>query len=199
MKAKELVLCALFATLTAAGAFIRIPVPYVPFTLQFFFCATAGIFLGAKAGAVSQAVYVFIGLIGVPVFTKGGGFGYVLEPTFGYLLGFILCAGVTGRLTERMREMKFFKLFLSVLAGMFLMYLLGVPYLYFIYNLYIKETKDIWWAVYYGFIIFLPGDVFLSAIAAFTAKKLIPVLRKNSLAVYKDKKIQHYAKKHDLE
>lgn len=70
---RDLILVAIFAALTAIGAFIKIPVPYVPFTLQYLFCALAGMILGSKLGALSQIVYVAIGLAGLPVFTEGGG------------------------------------------------------------------------------------------------------------------------------
>lgn len=187
MKARDLVLCALFAALTAIGAFLKVPIPYVPVTMQFFFCAMAGVCLGSRLGAVSQAVYVAVGLIGFPVFTEGGGLGYVLKPTFGYLLGFILCAYVIGFLTQRMKETKYSKLFLALLAGLLCLYALGVPYLYAIYNLYIGQAKDIGWVLYFGFITKLPGNIIMALAVGFIAKKLVPVLRKNNLAQWRGK------------
>ena len=65
-------MCALFTALSAIGAFIRIPVPLVPFTLQITFTTLAGLLLGSK-GAISVAIYVHMGLIGIPVFTHKGG------------------------------------------------------------------------------------------------------------------------------
>ena len=82
----SLILCALFAALIAVGAFIKIPVPFVPFTLQLLFTTLAGIVLGPKYGALSVGVYILIGLCGVPIFTQGGGPAYVLQPTFGLSL-----------------------------------------------------------------------------------------------------------------
>ena len=89
---RDLILCALFTALSAIGAFIRIPVPLVPFTLQITFTTLAGLLLGSKKGAISVAVYVLMGLIGIPVFTQGGGFSYVLKPSFGFLVAFIIGA-----------------------------------------------------------------------------------------------------------
>ena len=66
---RDLVLFALFTALIAIGAFIRIPVPFCPFTLQLLFTTLAGLLLGSRRGAASVAVYVFLGLIGLPVFT----------------------------------------------------------------------------------------------------------------------------------
>lgn len=64
---KTMVLAAMFAVLTAVGAYIRIPTPVVPFTLQTMFVLLAGVLLGARVGALSQALYVVIGLLGLPV------------------------------------------------------------------------------------------------------------------------------------
>ena len=58
MKTRTLILTALFAALTAIGAFLRIPTPISSFTLQVFFTSMAGVLLGAKYGALSQAIYV---------------------------------------------------------------------------------------------------------------------------------------------
>ena len=101
MKLRNLVLTALFAALTAIGAFIRIPFAFSSITLQFFFTAMAGVLLGARCGAASQAVYVLLGLVGLPIFTGGGGFGYVLQPTFGFLVGLIPAAWLIGFMSRK--------------------------------------------------------------------------------------------------
>ena len=75
-KTYKIALVAMFAALSAIGAFIRVPMPMVPFTLQLFFTTMAGLLLGGELGALSVGVYVLIGLLGLPVFTGGGGFSY---------------------------------------------------------------------------------------------------------------------------
>jgi biotin transport system substrate-specific component len=94
-------LVALFAALTGIGAFIRIPIPYVPLSLQNLMVMFAGLILGGRLAALSQLVYILVGLLGIPIFVHGGGLGYVLQPSFGYLLGFIPGAYVIGRLIEK--------------------------------------------------------------------------------------------------
>ena len=86
MKTKDLVLIALFAALTAAGGFINIPTPFVPFSLQFLFCAYAGVLLGAKRALLSQLLYLAIGLADFR-FHKGG-VGYLCGPAR-FLLGLL--------------------------------------------------------------------------------------------------------------
>ena len=87
MTTRQLVRTALFAALTAVGAFLKIPLGPSAITLQFFFTAMACCLLGSGCGALSQLIYVLLGLLGLPIFTAGGGFSYVLHPTFGFLLG----------------------------------------------------------------------------------------------------------------
>jgi biotin transporter BioY len=96
LKVRQLTFAALFAALTAAAAFLRIPLGPVAVTPQFLITAMAGVMLGAKWGAVSHGLYVALGLVGLPLFTMGGGFSYVLQPTFGFLLGLIAAAAVIG-------------------------------------------------------------------------------------------------------
>ena len=96
-----LCMCAIFTALTAVGAFIKIPIPYMEFTLQFLFTTLNGLLLGGKWGAAAVGAYVFLGLVGVPIFAEGGGFFYVLKPTFGYLIGF---TALKPTLTERLQQ-----------------------------------------------------------------------------------------------
>lgn len=101
LNVRDMTVCALFTTLTAVGAFIKIPVPVVPFTLQFLFTTMAGLLLGKRLGALSVAVYVALGLAGLPIFAEGGGLGYLFRPSFGYLIGFCAGAWVTGAIAEK--------------------------------------------------------------------------------------------------
>ena len=57
LSTKSLILCSLFAALIAVGAFIKIPIPVVPFTLQVLFTTLAGRLLGPKLGAISVGIY----------------------------------------------------------------------------------------------------------------------------------------------
>ncbi len=103
MKTRQMVFCALFAALTAAGIFIKIPIPGTPmsFTLQTFFIFLAGLLLEPKFALISQAVYAAIGLVGLPVFMNGGGLGYVLQPSFGFIIGFCVTAMLISLLVRR--------------------------------------------------------------------------------------------------
>ena len=117
MTAVRMALCSLFTALIAIGAFLQIPLPnFDYFTLQFFFVLMAGMLLGARLGALSAALYVLIGLLGIPVFAAGGGISYVLRPSFGFLLGFIVTAFCSGWIMQQ-GQRKWKTCFLAVLAG----------------------------------------------------------------------------------
>ena len=59
-KTRSLVYCALFTALIAVGAFIKIPIPVVPFTLQYLFTMLAGILLGSRLGSLSVLAYMIL-------------------------------------------------------------------------------------------------------------------------------------------
>lgn len=90
-KTKNMVLCAMFVALIAVGAFIRIPIPVVPFTLQILFINLAGLLLGGKLGAIAAGSYMIIGLIGLPVFAEGGGLSYIQTELWIYYRFYSLC------------------------------------------------------------------------------------------------------------
>lgn len=171
--ARETVLFALFTALTATGAFIRVPVPVCPFTLQFLFTTLAGLILGSRRGAASVAVYVALGLFGVPVFTEGGGPGYIFQPTFGYLIGFIAGAWLTGRIREGARGLPSVKRLLAAdFAGLLVVYLFGMVYVYALNNFVLGTPIGIWPVVLYCFILAVPGDICLCVLAAMLARRL---------------------------
>ena len=118
----------LMAALTAAGAFIRIPLPYVPVTLQLTCVCLAGVWLGSRHGATSQLVYLVTGLLGFPVFAHGGGPHYLLEPTMGYLLAFPAAAAVMGRAAGG--EVTLRRTLALALGAVLLVYAVGVAGLY---------------------------------------------------------------------
>ncbi len=135
--ARPLVQAALFAVLVGVGAHIRIPTPLMPFTLQTPIVLMGGILLGPRTGALALSLYLLLGLIGLPVFTSGGGLQAVMTPTFGFLLGFPFAAWVSGRVNELLRTkhtaLKAGALAdgASYLAGACVLYTAGLAYLWF--------------------------------------------------------------------
>ncbi|GAQ24951.1 biotin transporter BioY [Tepidanaerobacter syntrophicus] len=182
IKTRDMALIALFAALTAIGAFIKIPTPLVPFTLQYLFCAYSGILLGAKRGLYSQLLYLSVGLMGFPVFTQGGGPMYIFQPTFGYIIGFSLCAYIIGKLTERLDKITLTSLLGPILAGMSIVYSCGIIHLYLIMNFYLGKPMSFKAAVIAGLFPFVFSDLIYSVAIALTATAIVPSLRKLGLA-----------------
>ena len=152
---------AIFVVLTSLGAFVRIPLPFtpVPLTLQTMFVLLSGAFLGSGLAATAQLGYILLGLSGVPIFTgAGSGMLYILGPTGGYLLGFVLAGLFIG---------KFIKFSGSRPALVFAIYCLsdlillasGAIWLKFILALSFSK------ALFLGMLPFIAGDM-LKALAA---------------------------------
>lgn len=174
---RSTILCALFVALTAIGAFIRIPVPVCPFTLQLLFTTLAGLLLGARLGGLSVAAYVLIGLIGVPIFTEGGGPAYVFQPTFGYLIGFAVGAYIAGAMTEHVKHLTMARLLAANFVNLLVVYLCGMVYVYIINNFYLNTPIGVWPVFLYCFVLAVPGDIVLCVLAAVIGRKLIPVVK----------------------
>lgn len=169
---REMILCAMFVALVAAGAFIRIPVGTDVYTLQFLFTLLAGLLLGARLGATAVATYVLLGLVGVPVFASGGGPGYVLQPTFGYLIGFILQAWYCGAAARRLSARNFKRLLAINGVGMAIVYVIGISYFYFVSNYVIDAPIAVWPVIFYCGILQVVPDFLLCVAAAGLAVRL---------------------------
>ena len=170
---RELTLCALFTALSAIGAFIQVPVPYMDyFTLQFFFVLLSGMLLGGRLGAISVGTYVVLGLFGLPVFAAGGGISYVLRPSFGYLLGFIAASFVTGTLSKLLKAKGFGGFLAAALSGFVVTYAIGITYKYLILNFYLGEPAPLYIVFLSCFPLDIPGDLVLCFLAALVGMKL---------------------------
>ncbi|MGH7483720.1 MAG: biotin transporter BioY [Longimicrobiales bacterium] len=162
----------LFAVLTAIGAYVIVPLPVtpVPVTLQSLFVVLAGALLGPGLGAASQALYVAVGLAGLPVFSgAGAGVAHVLGPTGGYLIAFPAAAAVTGWLAPRSgaaaRSALVIRLALALLAGSAVIFLGGLARLTLL-------TGDVGSALELGLFPFVPGGIVKLGLALLIASRL---------------------------
>ena len=163
---KKITLCALFAALIAIGTHIRIPTPLLPLTFQTLFVVMAGLVLGRKLGALSVCVYVMAGLIGLPVFT-----GSALNPTFGYIIGFIPGAWLAGYVAEKFRPC-FITWTLGAVAGIAVIYAFGIPYYYFMSKYYLGNELGAKTLMIYFVLMPIPGDIAKSILAGLSVKRL---------------------------
>lgn len=182
-KIQRMTQCALFTALIAASAFIQIPLPYFDyFTLQFLVVLLAGFLLGSRWGSFSVLLYVFIGLLGIPVFAAGGGPGYILQPSFGYLIGFILSAYVCGKIVDVFPNKRIHTYIIAACFGLLITYGIGLVYKYMILNVYIGDSVP--WSIIFlsCFPIDLPCDLVLALFAAsigyrFQSLSYIPAIK----------------------
>ncbi len=175
--AADLAKCAIFVVLMIVSAFIKIPFPLVPLTFQTVVAVLAGLLLGPLYGTAAVGVYIFMGLIGLPVFTSGGGFAYVVQPTFGYILGFAAAAFVAGALCGRGKaaQITLRGALLASVAGFLVNYLVGVPYFLLIWHFYM-HNGGVWQAAVTYNLIYMPKDLALCLLAGFLAWRVRPLL-----------------------
>jgi biotin transport system substrate-specific component len=159
------VFSALFTSLIVVGAYLKIPIGPVPIVLSNLFVILAGLVLGPKWGGAAVGLYLLLGTFGLPVFSGGGGLAYLTGPTGGFLLGFLPSAMVAGFLSSR-EKTRPIRDIAGLVAGVFVIYLFGVPWLKF--SLEMSWTKTL--AV--GMAPFLIGDS-LKIAAAFAIKRLL--------------------------
>jgi len=174
---KRMVYAALMAALTAAGAYIAIPIGPVPIVLQNLFIMLAGLLLGGRWGLISVGVYLLAGAVGMPVFAGGaGGIGKFVGPTGGYLLGFAGAAYLIGILSERGRG-KVVVDVMAMVAGTLVIYAFGVSWLKVVTGMTFSK------AVAVGMLPFLIGDALKIAAAIPIARALRPMIDGSFTAV----------------
>ena len=181
-KAKDLTVCGLFSALIAVGAFIKIVIPVgadsMNFTLQWFFVLLAGLLLGSKRAFLSVSTYLLIGLMGIPVFARGGGPAYLLRPTFGFLLGFALAAYAMGKICEWMHSSKPGTWIFAATVGYVIYYGMGILYFYFITHWIVVTPNTVGWGAIFA-VYCLPTmfpDGVLCVLAIMVAGRLRPVV-----------------------
>ena len=130
---REIAYTALGVALLIICSWLSVPLT-VPFTMQTFaVCLVAALF-GLKIGMWAVAVYLLLGIAGVPVFAGfEGGLGYLLGATGGYLVGFLLTALVVGIAADKRGRGK--KVLISAMViGVLLCYALGTAWFVLVYT-----------------------------------------------------------------
>jgi biotin transport system substrate-specific component len=175
---KELALCGLFCALMIVGANIRIAINPIPVTFQAFFAILSGLLLGSKMGAMSQVAYIILGLVGLPVFANGSsGPAYVLQPTFGYLVGFALAAFLSGLFIEKKQKLQYIHILVAALMGLLVIYAFGITYTWMIKDLYLAKPVGLDKLIA-GMFLFFIKDLILFVAASAVAFRLIPLVKK---------------------
>lgn len=174
---KEMVLVAMFTGLTAIGAGISIPLGEVAITMQTLFVILSGLILGPKLGALSQLIYIFLGLIGIPIFANfTGGPQSIMKPSFGFIIGFVFAAYAVGKISNRENGFSKKRIWLASIFGSLVIYLFGLPYMYYILNIVMAKGLSFEIIIKIGCLIFLPGDILKLVMASMVATRIVPLL-----------------------
>lgn len=161
-KTKELSFIALFPALMAATAGITIPLfGLPPITLQTLFVFLAGLLLSPKNAFTSMCVYLFIGAIGIPVFSGyTSGTAVLFGPSGGFLMGFPIVARMISLLIRGpFNRKKISSVIMVTILGIISLYMIGGTYIALLYKINV-------WGVLSGFALYLPGDILKLVVAA---------------------------------
>lgn len=158
---RDLVLVLVGSSLIALSAqvVVRLPFSLVPVTGQTFAVLLVGFLFGRRLSVITTTAYILEGILGLPVFAGGGaGIGWLLGPTGGYLLGFVVASWLVGYLADQGRDRSFFSILSVFLLGQMVIYLFGVSWL----AVYTELVP----AIQTGMLPFLVGDLAKALLAA---------------------------------
>ena len=142
----------------------------VPMTLQPLAVLMIAMLCGRNISIAAVSLYLFQGIIGIPVFAYGGGLPYLLGPTGGFLLGFLFASIIVGELADRGWGKFMIKSVLAMLIGMFVIYFCGILQLSFL--------KGFDFAIVNGLTPFIIGDLYKLILAAFLLPQIWKLVSK---------------------
>lgn len=187
LSTKDMALVSIFTGLTAIGAIISIPLGQVAITMQSLFVILSGLILGAKLGALSQLIYIILGLIGLPIFAGfTGGPQSIMKASFGFIIAFVFTAYIVGKIAHSGRNSSNKKIWIAAFVGTISLYIIGLPYMYYMLNIIMAESFSFDAIMKVGCLIFLPGDILKFIVAPLLAIRILPILNKAGLSTLKN-------------
>ena len=134
------------------SAKIKVPLYPVPMTLQPLAVLMIGMLFGRNLASATVGLYIFQGLMGLPVFAYGGGFMYIFGPTGGFIIGFLIASIILGHLADKGWGRSLFTSMLCMIIGLCVIYLMGI------FQLSVIKGFD--YAILKGFYPFIVGDLY---------------------------------------
>ena len=164
---------ALSIAMTTIGAYISIPIGTIKITLQFLVTNTVCLLLGKKWGGLSIWIYILMGLVGLPIFSQfAGGLSYVLQPSFGFLIGFAVGGQVATFVREKSDKDTYLTYFVSSLIGLVVLDVIGVVYGAIIMYGYMHSAMSVWKFLVAFLLPFIPIDIAKCALSALLCNRL---------------------------
>lgn len=185
MNTRDMALTSLFAALHAVSAQVAIPLGPVPIVMQIFFVLLAGMVLGRRLGPVSIAVWVLLGVFGLPVFAQGkAGAAVLIGPTGGYIFGYFLCTYIVGYVAEHC-ELIYKTISIGMIAGLTVIYGLGLAGFMLSFHYVLHKALTLEEALNLAVWPFLPLDLLKMIAAVYTGVHVRRALVKAGLIAAK--------------
>ena len=118
-----IIICSILLIISAK---IKVDLYTIPMTMQPLAILIIAMLCGRNLAACSISLYLFQGMIGLPVFANGGGMLYLMGPTGGFLFGFLIAGIIMGELADRGWGQHILKAFLVMFFGLFIIYFFGI-------------------------------------------------------------------------
>lgn len=177
MKFDRVLIC-LFTAIICCTSFIQIPLFMgVPISIQDMMVIITGIILGPLKGSISVLLFLFIGIIGFPVFAAKGGIGVLLySPTSGFLIGYFFACLIGGLLYDLLKSKnnsqikEFCLLFLVVLISNIILFIFGI------FGFMNNMKCDLYKAFILTILPFLPANIIKLFLSVVICKKIRPIV-----------------------
>lgn len=153
IKIKDITIMSILLALLIISSKISFNIGPIPITLQTFMVFLISLLLGPKKGSIVMLTYIIMGLIGIPVFSGGGGFDYIFKPSFGFIIGFFFASLVIG-----IKRDVFYAKYITTTIGLLIINLCGIIYMYLIMNYYLMLDKSISYILEVGVLPFIFKD-----------------------------------------
>lgn len=190
IKIYDITLMAISLAVLVICSKISIPIGAIPLTLQTFSVFLIALILGVKKSVIVFIIYIIMGLLGIPVFSSGGGFHYIFMPSFGFIIGFLAAAPIIGIASK---SDKFYLKYITSFIGILIINIFGVLYMLIILNYYNGLNKDIIYVLGVAVAPFIIKDIFVVILTCIIYSRLQLVIykREKKASLFEQEKIQH--------
>lgn len=175
LKIKDLCIMAISLAIIIVASKINIQIGPIPLTLQTFSVFIVSLLLGSFKAFIVFLVYIILGLIGIPVFSSGGGIAYIYMPSFGFIIGFLVSAPIIGIASK---SNKFYLKYILSMVGLLIINVCGVSFMYIIFNYYKGVNKDLLNILQIGVLPFIIKDIFTVILSCIIYSRLKVIIYK---------------------